>query len=73
MDTSDSSGQLVDLKSKTHVDTLRDKKQKLLDEEAKTLHDKKQKLLDDEAKTLGKLMADNLGSAVAAWQHRWEQ
>ena len=53
MDTSDSSGQLVGPKRKTHVDTLRDKKQKLLDEEAKTLHDKKQKLLDDEAKTLG--------------------
>ena len=58
MDTSDSSGQLVGPKRKTHVDTFRDKKQKLL---------------DDEAKTLGKLMADNLGSAVAAWQHRWEQ
>ena len=33
-----------------------------------TLDDKKQKMLDDEACTLGKLMADNLGSAVAAWQ-----
>ena len=38
-----------------------------------TLDDKKQKILDDEARTLGKLMADNLGSAVAAWQHRRTQ
>ena len=29
--------------------------------------EKKQKLLNEEARTLGKLMADNLGSAVAAW------
>lgn len=35
--------------------------------------DKKQRLLDEETKALGKLMADNLGSAVAAVQHRREQ
>nr|XP_023926510.1 uncharacterized protein LOC112037926 [Quercus suber] len=35
--------------------------------------EKKQKLLNEEARTLGKLMADNLGSAVAAWQHRRTQ
>ena len=34
---------------------------------------KKQKLLNEEARTLGKLMADNLGLAVAAWQHRRTQ
>uniref|UniRef100_A0A7N2LPN5 DUF4283 domain-containing protein n=1 Tax=Quercus lobata TaxID=97700 RepID=A0A7N2LPN5_QUELO len=38
-----------------------------------TLDDKKQKILDDEARTLGKLKADNLGSAVAAWQHHRTQ
>ena len=38
-----------------------------------TLDDKKQKMLDDEAHTLGKLMADNLGSVVAAWQHHRTQ
>ena len=35
--------------------------------------DKKQKRLDEETKALGKLMADNLGSAVAATQHRRAQ
>ena len=30
---------------------------------------KKHKLLEMEAKSLGKLMVENLGSAVAAWQH----
>ncbi|KAF3952002.1 hypothetical protein CMV_022403 [Castanea mollissima] len=76
MDTSDSSDHPVGPKRKTHAthaDTLHDKKQKLSDAEEKILHDKKQQLLDDEAKTLGKLMADNLGSAVAAWQHYREQ
>ncbi|KAK7853822.1 hypothetical protein CFP56_034518 [Quercus suber] len=42
-------------------------------EDMSTMHDssldKKQKL-DEEAKSLGKIMADNLGSAVATWQHR---
>lgn len=38
-----------------------------------TLEDKKQKMFDEEARTLGKLMADNLGSAVAAWQHHRTQ
>ena len=36
------------------------------------LTEKKQRL-NDEAKALGKLMADNLGSAVAATQHRRTQ
>ena len=35
--------------------------------------DKKQRLLDEETKILGKLMADNLGSTIAALQHRREQ
>ena len=35
--------------------------------------EKKQKLLNEEACTLGKLMAENLGSAMAAWQHRLTQ
>lgn len=33
-----------------------------------TSSDKKQKL-DEKTCTLGKIMADNLGSTVAAWQH----
>ena len=33
-------------------------------------NDKKQRLLEMEAKSLGKLMAENLGLAVAARQHR---
>jgi len=36
--------------------------------------DKKQKTsLDEEVKALGKLMADNLGSAMAAMQHHQAQ
>lgn len=31
--------------------------------------DKKQKL-DEEVKFIGKIMADNMGSAMAAWQYR---
>lgn len=37
------------------------------------LTDKKQKLLDMEAKALGKLMTENLGLAVATRQHRRAQ
>ena len=37
------------------------------------LTDKKIKRLDDETKALGKLMADNLESAMAAMQHRLTQ
>ena len=36
-------------------------------------NDKKQRLLEMEAKSLGKLMAENLGSAMAARQHHWTQ
>ena len=35
--------------------------------------EKKQKLLNEEARTLGKLMAGNLRLVVAAWQHRRTQ
>lgn len=37
------------------------------------LTNKKQKLLDIEAKALGKIMAENLGSAMAVRQHRRAQ
>ena len=63
MDTRDSNDQTLGPKHKTHVEDMHED----------TSIEKKQKLLDMEAKTLGKLMTDNLGSAVAAWQHRQAQ
>ena len=57
MDTCDSNDHTLGPKCKTHAGDMHEN----------TSIEKKQKLLDMEAKTLGKLMADNLGSAMATW------
>ena len=49
------------------------RKSQALDTQNTIFTQKKHRTLEDEAKVLGKLMADNLGSAVAARQHRREQ
>ena len=63
MDTCDSNDHTLGPKRKTHAEDMHED----------TSIEKKQKLLDMEAKTFGKLMADNLGSVVAAWQHHRAQ
>ena len=62
MDIIEASGPILDPKRKAHMDET----------QGGVFIDKKQHLLDEEAKALGKLMADNLGSAVAAMQHHRE-
>ena len=62
MDITEASGPILGPKRKAHMDET----------QGGVFIDKKQHLLDEEAKALGKLMADNLGSAVAAMQHHRE-
>ena len=47
-------------------------KSQVFDTQSAIFIQKKHRTLEEEAKALGKPMADNLGSAVAARQHRWE-
>ena len=47
-------------------------KSQVLDTQSAIFIQKKHKTLEEEAKALGKLMANNLGSVVAARQHRRE-
>ena len=63
MDITKASGPILGPKRKAHM----------YETQGGVFIDKKQCLLDEEIKTLGKLMADNLGSAEVALQHRREQ
>ena len=48
------------------------RKSQVLDTQSTIFIQKKHRTLEEELKALGKLMADNLGSVVAARQHRRE-
>ena len=59
MDITEASGPILGPKRKAHMDETH----------GGVFIEKKQHLLDEETKALGKLMANNLGLAVAAVQH----
>ena len=63
MDITEAGGPILGPKRKAHMDETH----------GGVFIEKKQHLLDEETKALGKLMANNLGLAVAAVQHCQEQ